>query len=303
MPAVTLPVIWRRRAPSPRPRSSPPASWRRAGVGRCGAVIPAALLVLYTLGARARRPARCSPASRSCSPRWCSSSLTDPIIDAAALSFVAPAVRRDGRHRRAVRARTRLAGGPRRPHPRARGPARAHRRAGGRGRAHAARRRARRHGARPRARDDRAGGAAERGLRPHRAPRPRLAQRHARAARRPAQRRPRAAADARPARRAARRRPRPAAAPSSSTSSGEQRPLPGGVELTAYRIVEHALDGPDGGRSHVRLRYRPDALELELRGAPEPRWPPRASASARTAGASTLRRPAAVHALPVVAHV
>jgi signal transduction histidine kinase len=48
---------------------------------------------------------------------------------------------------------------------------------------------------------------------------------------------------------------------------GEARPLPGGVEVTAYRIVEHALDGDEP--LHVRLDYRPDALELELRGATE----------------------------------
>jgi hypothetical protein len=48
---------------------------------------------------------------------------------------------------------------------------------------------------------------------------------------------------------------------------GDERPLPGGIELTAYRIVEHALDGDEPLR--VQLDYRPDALELELRGATE----------------------------------
>jgi signal transduction histidine kinase len=48
---------------------------------------------------------------------------------------------------------------------------------------------------------------------------------------------------------------------------GERRPLPGGVELTAYRIVEHALDGADDGPVGVRLRYGEHALELEVSGA------------------------------------
>ena len=48
---------------------------------------------------------------------------------------------------------------------------------------------------------------------------------------------------------------------------GDERPLPGGIEVTAYRIVEHALDGEDPLR--VQLDYCPDTLELELRGATE----------------------------------
>jgi signal transduction histidine kinase len=50
---------------------------------------------------------------------------------------------------------------------------------------------------------------------------------------------------------------------------GECRPLPGGVELAAYRTVQHGLEalGRDGGApAHVRLRYLPDALELDVRG-------------------------------------
>ncbi|MEN3283150.1 MAG: hypothetical protein V7607_4290 [Solirubrobacteraceae bacterium] len=48
---------------------------------------------------------------------------------------------------------------------------------------------------------------------------------------------------------------------------GERRPLPGGVELAAYRTIQHGLDALalDGSTS-VRLRYLPDALELEVRG-------------------------------------
>jgi signal transduction histidine kinase len=47
---------------------------------------------------------------------------------------------------------------------------------------------------------------------------------------------------------------------------GARRPLPAGVELAAYRTVEHALAilvRPDG----VRLRYGDDGLELEIAGA------------------------------------
>jgi|1185.fasta_scaffold03675_1 signal transduction histidine kinase len=45
---------------------------------------------------------------------------------------------------------------------------------------------------------------------------------------------------------------------------GEPRPLAAGTELAAYRMVEHALKALDGTR--VRLRYLPDAIELEIRG-------------------------------------
>lgn len=48
---------------------------------------------------------------------------------------------------------------------------------------------------------------------------------------------------------------------------GERRALPSGVELTAYRIVELALAGKHPERVRVQLRYRPDALELEVNGA------------------------------------
>jgi hypothetical protein len=48
---------------------------------------------------------------------------------------------------------------------------------------------------------------------------------------------------------------------------GDRRPLPGGLELAAYRTIQHGLDAlaPDGSTC-VRLRYLPDALELEVRG-------------------------------------
>jgi signal transduction histidine kinase len=50
---------------------------------------------------------------------------------------------------------------------------------------------------------------------------------------------------------------------------GESRTLPGGVELAAYRALQHALvavSGGDGEPAVVQLRYLPDALELQVRG-------------------------------------
>jgi signal transduction histidine kinase len=52
---------------------------------------------------------------------------------------------------------------------------------------------------------------------------------------------------------------------------GERRPLPGGVELAAYRVVQHALvavRGEEGEPATVELRYLPGALELEVSGPP-----------------------------------
>jgi signal transduction histidine kinase len=50
---------------------------------------------------------------------------------------------------------------------------------------------------------------------------------------------------------------------------GSPRALPEGVELSGYRIVEHLLaaleDAPDA-RIDVRVRFAPDALELEVAG-------------------------------------
>jgi hypothetical protein len=47
---------------------------------------------------------------------------------------------------------------------------------------------------------------------------------------------------------------------------GERRPLPGGLELAAYRTIQHGLEALGGAPASVRLRYLPDALELELTG-------------------------------------
>jgi signal transduction histidine kinase len=50
---------------------------------------------------------------------------------------------------------------------------------------------------------------------------------------------------------------------------GERRPLPRGVELAAYRAVQHALvavRGDAGRPATVHLRYLPAAIDLEVRG-------------------------------------
>jgi hypothetical protein len=50
---------------------------------------------------------------------------------------------------------------------------------------------------------------------------------------------------------------------------GPARPLPAGLELSGYRIVEHlllALDDAQDAAVDVRLRFGPDALELQVRG-------------------------------------
>jgi signal transduction histidine kinase len=51
---------------------------------------------------------------------------------------------------------------------------------------------------------------------------------------------------------------------------GQRRPLPTGVELAAYRVVQHSLESlgaGEGEQATVRLRYREDDLELEVTGA------------------------------------
>jgi signal transduction histidine kinase len=53
--------------------------------------------------------------------------------------------------------------------------------------------------------------------------------------------------------------------------TGERRPLPGGVELAAYRALQHALvavRGADAEPATIQLRYMAGALELEVRGFP-----------------------------------
>lgn len=56
--------------------------------------------------------------------------------------------------------------------------------------------------------------------------------------------------------------------PVEAVVEGEPRPLPPGVDLSAYRIVQEALTNSlrhaGGASARVRLRYEPDALELEV---------------------------------------
>ena len=61
--------------------------------------------------------------------------------------------------------------------------------------------------------------------------------------------------------------------------------MPPGVELATYRALQHGLVAVAGGPrdpATVALRYRPDALELEIRGAPgADAWADAAVAAAR----------------------
>ncbi len=52
---------------------------------------------------------------------------------------------------------------------------------------------------------------------------------------------------------------------------GDRRPLPLGIELATYRALQHglvAIGSVPADPAIVALRYRPEALELEIRGAP-----------------------------------
>ncbi len=52
---------------------------------------------------------------------------------------------------------------------------------------------------------------------------------------------------------------------------GDRRPLPGGVELAAYRILQHALvavHGSEGEPASIHLRYASGELELQVEGRP-----------------------------------
>lgn len=65
-------------------------------------------------------------------------------------------------------------------------------------------------------------------------------------------------------------RVREAGLPAELTVEGEGHGLSAGVELAAYRVVQEALTntlkhaGPDVSRVRIRVRHRPDALELEI---------------------------------------
>ncbi len=58
------------------------------------------------------------------------------------------------------------------------------------------------------------------------------------------------------------------------TFSGDPVPLPGGVDLSAYRIVQEALSNAmrhaPGSHVHVHLAYRPGGLALEVRNSAVP---------------------------------
>jgi signal transduction histidine kinase len=52
---------------------------------------------------------------------------------------------------------------------------------------------------------------------------------------------------------------------------GDRRPLPSGVELAAYRALQHslvAISGSGDEPATVKLRYQPNSLELEISGVP-----------------------------------
>jgi signal transduction histidine kinase len=79
---------------------------------------------------------------------------------------------------------------------------------------------------------------------------------------------------------------------------GERRPLAGGIELTAYRVLQHALVAVRGGNGEaatIGVHYLPDALELRVVGFPadggsaEAALLARASGSSRRVGASAPR--------------
>jgi len=71
------------------------------------------------------------------------------------------------------------------------------------------------------------------------------------------------------------------------TASGERRPLPAGIELAAYRVVQHALEALPG-TVHVGLHYVTGALELEIRG-------PLAEGSAAEAALAAARERVTAH--------
>lgn len=74
-------------------------------------------------------------------------------------------------------------------------------------------------------------------------------------------------------------------------TTGDRRALPAGVELAAYRVVQHALEAlRDGGAVRVELRYLPDALELDVSGPLEAEAPLAAARERVTAHGGSFRR-------------
>jgi signal transduction histidine kinase len=63
-------------------------------------------------------------------------------------------------------------------------------------------------------------------------------------------------------------RARSAGLPVDLEIDGDERPLPPGVDLTAYRLVQSALDGAveqgAAGHADVVVRYRPDGIDVEV---------------------------------------
>jgi signal transduction histidine kinase len=63
-------------------------------------------------------------------------------------------------------------------------------------------------------------------------------------------------------------RVRAAGLPVDLAVDGDERPLPPGVDLTAYRLVQSALDGAlaqgAAGHADVVVRYRPDGIDVEV---------------------------------------
>jgi signal transduction histidine kinase len=74
-------------------------------------------------------------------------------------------------------------------------------------------------------------------------------------------------------------------------SSGTRRPLPAGIELAAYRVVQHALEALRGGGAvRVELRYMTDALELDVSGPLEAEAPLAAARERVTAHGGSFAR-------------
>jgi signal transduction histidine kinase len=74
-------------------------------------------------------------------------------------------------------------------------------------------------------------------------------------------------------------------------TSGTRRRVPAGVELAAYRVVQHALDALRGGGAVcVELRYLPDALELDVSGPLEAEAPLAAARERVMAHGGTFER-------------
>ncbi|MGW7424685.1 sensor histidine kinase [Streptomyces sp. NPDC054813] len=90
---------------------------------------------------------------------------------------------------------------------------------------------------------------------------------------------------------------RGAGTPVELTVSGAVRPLPGGVELTAYRVVQEALTNTlkhaAGSKASVRVEYGADELRVEVTDSGGARGPGAATGNGR--GLIGLRERLAVH--------